>query len=57
MRQKKFTPTYNNTISHEEHHPTKNMDHKEGYRQPTQVIILTATKDISMTCNTTKSQE
>ena len=43
--------THHNTIGHEEHHPAEDMNHKEGYWQPAQVIILTAAKDIPMTCN------
>lgn len=33
------------------------MNHKEGHWQPTQVIILTATKDIAMACNRAKCQK
>lgn len=43
--------THHNTIGHKEHHPAKNMNHKEGYWQPAQVIILTAAKDIPVTWN------
>lgn len=49
--------THHNTIGHEEHHPAKDMNHKEGYWHPTQAIILTAAKDIPMTCNRAKSHK
>lgn len=53
-----FAPmTHHNTISHEEHHPTKDMNCKKGYWQPAQVIILTTAKDILMTCNRGKSHK
>lgn len=45
------TLTHHNPIGHEEHHPTKDMNHEEGHRQTTQVIIPTAAKDISVTCD------
>lgn len=49
--------THHNTIGHEEHHPAKDMNHKEGYWQTAQVIILTAAKDIPMTCKRAKSHK
>lgn len=49
------TLTHHNPIGHEEHHPTKDMNHEEGHRQTTQVIILTAAKDISVTCDGARS--
>lgn len=49
--------THHNTVGHEEHHPTEDMNHEEGYRQPAQVIIPTAAKDIPVTCNTAKSHK
>lgn len=52
-----FILTHHNTIGHKEDHPSKDMNHKEGHWQPTQVIILTATKDIAMACNREKCQK
>lgn len=49
--------THHYTIGHEEHHPSKDMNHKEGHWQPTQVIILTAAKDIAVACNRAKCQK
>lgn len=46
--------THHNTISHEEDHPTEDMNHKEGHRQSTQVIILTAAEDIPVAWNGAK---
>lgn len=43
--------THHNAIGHEKHQPTEDMNHKEGDGQPAQVIILTAAKDIPMTCD------
>lgn len=42
--------THHNAISHEEHHPTKDVDHEERHWQSTQVIILTTAKEIPVTC-------
>lgn len=52
-----FILTHHNTIGHKEDHPSKDMNHKEGHWQLTQVIILTATKDIAMACNRAKCQK
>lgn len=46
--------THHNTIGHEEDHPTEDMNHKEGHRQSTQVIILTAAEDIPVAWNKAK---
>lgn len=43
--------THHYTIGHEENHPTKDMNCKEGYWLSTQVIILTTAEDIPMTFN------
>lgn len=45
------TLTHHNPIGHEEHHPSEDMDHEEGHRQTTQVIVPTAAEDISVTCD------
>lgn len=49
--------THHNTIGHEENHSTKDMNHKEGHWEPTQVIILTAAKDIPVACNGAKRRK
>lgn len=52
-----FRPlTHHNPIGHEEHHPTKDMNHEEGHGQTAQVIILTAAEDISVTCGRARSR-